>query len=236
MPGSQILRMSYLKGRGCAESLPSRSSTAVVKWYGSWRSTYFELPAARRSQVSCHSLFSDTLHRPFLCAHTALVPFTSDIPARNTIPRLSNLSAFEFSHAWTDRPFILTDPVREWPIFREWCTEAMLAKYGDINFRAEAVDWPLKTYVEYMNDNEDESPLYLFDHSFVEKMGISVGRDGQYWPPGCFGVDLFSVLGEQRPNCRWLIVGPERSGSSFHKDPNATRYSQLSYLGSSLSV
>lgn len=97
----------------------------------------------------------------------------------------------------------------------------MLAKYGDISFRAEAVDWPLRTYVEYMYNNQDESPLYLFDRSFVEKMGI---RDGHYWAPSCFGKDLFTVLGEQRPDNRWLIVGPERSGSTFHKDPNATRY------------
>lgn len=100
----------------------------------------------------------------------------------------------------------------------------MLRKYGDVSFRAEAVDWPLQTYVEYMNDNQDESPLYLFDRSFVEKMDVRVGRDGQYWAPGCFGEDLFSVLGAQRPDHRWLIVGPEKSGSTFHKDPNATRY------------
>lgn len=98
----------------------------------------------------------------------------------------------------------------------------MLGKYGDVSFRAEAVDWPLKTYVEYMNDNQDESPLYLFDRSFVEKMDIRVGRGGQYWAPRCFGEDLFSVLREQRPDSRWLIVGPEKSGSTFHKDPNAT--------------
>ena len=101
----------------------------------------------------------------------------------------------------------------------------MLQKYGDVKFRAEAVDWPLQTYVDYMNENEDESPLYLFDHSFVEKMDMKVGKDqnGQYWAPECFGNDLFSVLGAQRPDSRWLIVGPERSGSTFHKDPNATR-------------
>lgn len=35
--------------------------------------------------------------------------------------------------------------------------------------------------------------------------------------------DLFSVLGdEQRPDYRWLIAGPARSGSSFHVDPNCT--------------
>lgn len=112
----------------------------------------------------------------------------------------------------------------------------MLEKYGDVSFRAEAVDWPLKTYVEYMKNNEDESPLYLFDRSFVEKMDIRVGRDGQYSAPSCFGEDLFSVLGEQRPDSRWLVVGPEKSGSTFHKDPNATRYGHPCDSGSSLVV
>lgn len=109
----------------------------------------------------------------------------------------------------------------------------MLEQYGDVQFRAEAVDWPLMTYVDYMNDNHDESPLYLFDRSFVEKMGLAVGEDGDYWAPDCFGEDLFTILGDQRPDSRWLIVGPERSGSTFHKDPNATRSvcaSQFSYL------
>ena len=41
--------------------------------------------------------------------------------------------------------------------------------------------------------------------------------------PQQFAEDLFSVLGESgRPDFRWLIMGPARSGSSFHKDPNAT--------------
>jgi len=99
----------------------------------------------------------------------------------------------------------------------------MLEQYGDIKFRAEAVDWSLKTYVDYMNDSQDESPLYLFDRLFVEKMDLKVGRDGQYWSPESFGEDLFAVLEDQRPDSHWLIVGPERSGSTFHKDPNATR-------------
>lgn len=124
-------------------------------------------------------------------------------------------------------PFILTDPVQEWPIYQQWSTEVMLHKYGEVKFRAEAVDWPLRIYVDYMTANEDESPLYLFDRSFVEKMGIKVGRDGQYWAPDTFGEDLFASLGDRRPDSRWLIVGPERSGSTFHKDPNATRFVQF---------
>ena len=29
-----------------------------------------------------------------------------------------------------------------------------------------------------------------------------------------------SVLGTERPDWRWLIIGPARSGSAFHVDPN----------------
>ena len=41
--------------------------------------------------------------------------------------------------------------------------------------------------------------------------------------PSYFEEDLFSVLGDKRPHYRWLLLGPCRSGSSFHIDPNATR-------------
>lgn len=96
--------------------------------------------------------------------------------------------------------------------------------YADVEFRAEAVDWPFSTYAEYMSSSQDESPLYLFDKKFAEKMGISVGEggDGAYWKPECFGPDLFELLEVERPAHRWLIIGPERSGSTFHKDPNGT--------------
>lgn len=165
------------------------------------------------------------LYRPFLCTHTSLVPYASKIPRANAIARFENLSAIDFSENWSDKPFILTGPVREWPVYKSWNTDTLLQQYGDVKFRAEAVDWTLNTYVEYMRNNEDESPLYLFDRSFVEKMNLEIGK-GQaspsYWIPECFGEDLFAVLGNQRPDDKWLIIGPARSGSTYHKDPNAT--------------
>ena len=179
---------------------------------------------SQESKVVCTGLFSDVLYRPFFCAHTPLSTYCKDIPATNAIPLSQNLEAEDFAENWTDKPFILSAPVKEWPVHSSWSSDSLLEKYGDILFRAEAVDWPLKTYVEYMNDNEDESPLYLFDRSFAEKMMINTTKheQGDYWPPECFGDDLFAVLADQRPDCRWLIIGPERSGSTFHKDPNAT--------------
>jgi hypothetical protein len=165
------------------------------------------------------------LYRPFLCTHTPLGPYTTNIPSRNVIARLEDLSPAQFSEKWSDKPFILTRPVRGWPVYKSWDADVLLKQYGEIKFRAEAVDWSLNSYVEYMKNSSDESPLYLFDRGFVDKMGLSVGRNQEspsYWIPECFGEDLFAVLGDKRPDDKWLIVGPARSGSTYHKDPNAT--------------
>lgn len=191
-------------------------------WRGSWRATYLEHHSPELPHIDCR-LNSDALYRPFFCSQLDLSPFVSRIPLSNHIPRLANLSQADFSSSWSDRPFVLTEPVKEWPVFRRWCQETLLAEYGEVDFRAEVVDWPLSTYIEYMNNTHDESPLYLFDKDFVRKMALCVGeKHSAYWPPECFGQDLFALLGEQRPDSRWLIIGPERSGSTFHKDPNAT--------------
>lgn len=41
--------------------------------------------------------------------------------------------------------------------------------------------------------------------------------------PHLFQEDFFDVLDrEERPPFRWLIIGPERSGASWHVDPALT--------------
>jgi len=164
------------------------------------------------------------LYRPFLCTHTPLLAYTTNIPPKNAIPRLSDLTPEEFSLSWSDKPLILTSPVRSWPIYKTWNLTFLLAQYKTIKFRAEAVDWTLETYLQYMASNTDESPLYLFDRSFASKMSLSTSKDANpsYSIPSCFGEDLFAVLDDKRPDDKWLIIGPARSGSTYHKDPNAT--------------
>ncbi|KAB8246439.1 hypothetical protein BDV35DRAFT_353717 [Aspergillus flavus] len=209
------------------KSLFIGSPPVSFTWQGTWRSTYLNIPPSKAAILDCSTLYSDALHRPFYCAHISLGPYVTNIPSRNQIARLPNLSPEDFHEKWSDTPFILTEPVKEWPAYQNWTVESLLSKYADTVFRAEAVDWPFKTYVEYMKNNSDESPLYLFDRAFVTKMDFKVGQpdqepDATYWPPPCFGEDFFSVLGNDRPDRQWLIIGPERSGSTFHKDPNAT--------------
>lgn len=191
-----------------------------LTWRGSWRSSVLKLPPLPK--IDCRHLFSDALYRPFQCTHASLTPYFNNIPVRNQIKRFHDLSIEEFNRQWSNVPFILTEPVKKWSAFREWDEQSFLERYGSLRFRAEAVDWTFENYVQYMHNNQDESPLYLFDRAFVEKMGLTIGKEGAYEPCECFSDDLFTLLGEHRPDHRWLIIGPERSGSTFHKDPNAT--------------
>ncbi|OLN88488.1 F-box protein [Colletotrichum chlorophyti] len=194
------------------------------KWQGSWRATQLGLLPEQQSKIDCSNVFSDVLHRPFVCSHVDLTQFASGIPKSNQIQRMETLTYDEFSQKWNGVPFILTNYIQSWPVWQEWNTDAILQRYGSVEFRAEAVDWPFSTYHDYMRNNDDESPLYLFDKKFAEKMDIKVGKEegATYWKPECFGPDLFELLGKERPAHRWLIIGPERSGSTFHKDPNGT--------------
>lgn len=161
------------------------------------------LSNARQARVDCNNVFSDVLHRPFVCSHIPLLPYASTIPAANEIARLENLSYKEFAETWSNQPFILTDCIKAWPAYQSWDFDVLAGLYADVSFRAEAVDWTFRTYVEYMRNNSDESPLYLFDRKFAEKMGLQVGQSADhnlaYWNPECFGLDLFEVLGPERP-------------------------------------
>ena len=157
--------------------------------------------------VDCRQLYSDAIYRPFFCAHTSLSPFIDGIPAKNEIARLPDLTYDDFmKQGWANKPFILTEPVKKWPVYRQWTKQKLLQKYSEMPFRAEAVDWPLERYVEYMDASEDESPLYLFDCHFASKMGlhpgdrpVPEGREADYTPPPAFGSDLFNVLGVISP-------------------------------------
>lgn len=164
------------------------------------------------------------LHRPYVCSNISLDQYCSNVPRANRIRRFKDLDYEEFAANWADKPFILTECIQDWPVYQSWNLSKLLSMYHDVEFRAEAVDWPFSTYYDYISKNHDESPLYLFDRKFTEKMGITVGKsdNAAYWRPDCFGPDLFELLGAERPAHRWLIIGPARSGSTFHKDPNGT--------------
>lgn len=200
------------------------NASSLLPWKGSWRTTLLQLSGDAVSKIDCSNVFSDVLHRPFACSHIMLKNYVFNIPRENQIARLENITQDEFAQKWSNKPFILTNYISSWPVYKDWDIEKLKGRYSDVEFRAEAVDWPFSAYCSYMSNNDDESPLYLFDRKFAEKMGVEVGhtQNAAYWPPECFGEDLFQLLGRERPAHHWLIIGPERSGSTFHKDPNGT--------------
>ena len=79
----------------------------------------------------------------------------------------------------------------------------------------------LTDFCRYMQHPElrDDQPLYLFDQYF-DRRAPQIAQE--YTVPEYFQEDLFAVCGADRPDYRWIIVGPARSGSTFHIDPNCT--------------
>lgn len=89
----------------------------------------------------------------------------------------------------------------------------------------------MKYYLEYLLYNRDDSPLYLFESSFEDKEDarkiIQNYQTAEY-----FQDDLFKLAGEKkRPPYRWLLMGPERSGTTVHVDPLFTSAWNASVVG-----
>ena len=110
-----------------------------------------------------------------------------------------------------------------------------------------AAQFTMAEYFAYASQAREEAAMYLFDRDFHAVAGLggdytiptyfrpgpprravsaTSRNDGSQDPPGDgrgYATDLFRVFGETaRPDYRWLIAGPRRSGSIFHIDPNMT--------------
>lgn len=196
------------------------TSASIRPWRGTWRKSMLRSEGSRGIHVG--DVYSDLLFKPYMNGQIDLDQF---LPRKNSnlIPRYKDLSLSEFEVHYTHNPFILTEPVKSWPAMSSWSVESLLERYGQVSFRAECLDWPLQQYIDYMRNNQDESPLYLFDSHFAQKTeqaGHSMADD--YTIPECFDQDAFKILDKERPDHRWLIMGSAKSGSTFHKDPNGT--------------
>lgn len=188
-----------------------------VNWRGTWRRTVLQLDQSKEARISAENILSEVLVQPHLNATIDLSRFGR---IKDTIPRFAKMSQDEFNGEWYAKPFILTNVVEKWPAFKKWTIDYLLQQFpaSDATFQIESVEWSLPTYVEYMDSNRDESPLYLFDKDFATKLTANgTTLQDEYLIPETFKEDLFTLLGDARPDHRWLIVGPKRSGSTFHK-------------------
>ena len=189
-----------------------------------WRNTFKFMACPDRfladAPIKVKGFYSDLLHLSWRCQ---TVPLSSIChPEKNTIDRRCNLSLQEFltEYAIPQKPVIITDIVKNWPAYKKWNLDFFNSRSKTQKYRAEAVDITFSNYLDYFKQAQEESPLYLFDKLSL-KQDKTLAND--YQVPDYFSQDLFQVLGQdKRPDYRWIIIGPERSGSTFHIDPNAT--------------
>ncbi|KAK8965955.1 F-box protein [Platanthera guangdongensis] len=192
---------------------------------GSWRSTYissiypqFFPPSTGPSTLRIRNFYSDHLFQSWLCANLEMKPKWL---ARDNIERRRNLSLEEFVSLFEDlnKPILLEGCLDLWPAMEKWNRKSLVQICGDVKFAVGPVEMTMEKYFRYAESAKEERPLYLFDPKFAEKI-TELGSD--YDVPEYFKEDLFSVLGKERPDYRWIIIGPAGSGSSFHVDPNST--------------
>lgn len=120
--------------------------------------------------------------------------------------------------------------VGEWKGYRSWGLDYLakdealrerLFKCGEDDDGC-SVKVRLKHFLRYLEENNDDSPLYIFDTAFDEdRLAKRILSD--YTVPSYFSDDLFRYVSEsRRPPYRWFLVGPERSGTTVHIDPLST--------------
>eukprot|EP00257_Ricinus_communis_P018983 XP_015577832.1 F-box protein At5g06550 [Ricinus communis] len=192
---------------------------------GSWKLTYissfspsFDVSCMRISNLRVRDFYSDYIFQSWLCANLEMKPEWLE---RDNIVRKKGISVEEFVSNFEEpnKPVLLEGCMDNWAAFHNWDRDYLVRICGDVKFAVGPVEMRLKEYFRYADQVREERPLYLFDPKFAEKVP-SLGSD--YKVPMYFREDLFGVLGSERPDYRWIIVGPAGSGSSFHIDPNST--------------
>ncbi|XP_049849367.1 uncharacterized protein LOC126318595 [Schistocerca gregaria] len=166
--------------------------------------------------------YSDYMHDEWECAVTD--PRIWESCCAENIERCANPSPEEFDlrYGRPNLPVVMTGVVEGWPAWESWTREKLKGRFPEKGqtFQVGSVSLPLCEYFDYCDKTRDETPLYLFDGRFGEKYPELLE---DYRVPECFGKDYFSLLDEEvRPSYRWILIGPARSGSTFHKDPNST--------------
>ncbi|CAI9097533.1 OLC1v1033983C1 [Oldenlandia corymbosa var. corymbosa] len=189
---------------------------------GTWRSTYIHAikPSFQLldSGLKVRDFYSDYLFQSWLCANLEMKPEWLE---RDNIVRRKGISVEEFVEKFEEpnKPVLLEGCLDDWNALEKWDKNYLIKLCGDVQFSAGPVEMKLQDYYHYSDLCKEERPLYLFDPKFAEKVP-QLGID--YDVPMYFKEDLFSVLGPDRPDYRWIIIGPAGSGSSFHIDPNST--------------
>ncbi|XP_068641349.1 lysine-specific demethylase JMJ21 [Aristolochia californica] len=206
-----------------------KSVGGLLEYKSSWKeTTLYRQQVSNYEESSRKHLHFDGFNSFFLYRRWYRCFISLDAFSFNNgyLERRKDISMEDFYREYdAKKPVLLTQLADTWPARATWTTDQLLEKYGDTPFKIsqrsrKKITMKFKDYVTYMNIQHDEDPLYIFDDKFGE---AAPGLLEDYRVPHMFQEDLFDVLDkDQRPPFRWLIIGPERSGASWHVDPALT--------------
>jgi len=214
--------------KGMKNRLVKGIESTVMKGSGTWP----HMP------ITMQGVYSDVLYRPWLCRNFPLPALCA-----NNVPveEYQTLTTERFLRDYEEKnlPVVVKGASSSWSALKTWTdTDDLVRRTSDVIFRATSGAAPLpasffmESYSRYCSCiTAEEAPLYLFDRTFAQNCPslhddyfCALKKSCPYLNENAeHGHDLFSILGkDRRPDYRWIIAGPLRSGSSFHIDPNAT--------------
>lgn len=198
---------------------------------GTWKRTCLlsrkKLVDRSHFQLSLEGFSSKFLFSRWYRGNVSIEKFSTYVPSH--VDKRSNLSLQEFINDYESKskPVILQGVISKWKSNKLWQPQEFLKKYGNCLFKTNGTDedghcfkLTFSDYYQYAITNHDDKPLYLFDNKFLERVPE---MEKEYEIPEHFCQDFFDLLTkEARPDWRWFLSGPARSGSPFHQDPHRT--------------
>ncbi|KAH7295900.1 hypothetical protein KP509_27G069900 [Ceratopteris richardii] len=201
----------------------------LLKYVGSWKGTVLErlgkknIPKLTNVKLQFSGFSSMYLYRRWYRCNIDLSNFVVNV---HMLDRRHDLSMKEFSATYcTKQPLLLSGLADNWPAMHKWSIDYLIKHYGECIFKVaqengKKVLMNFEDYAFYMSQQHDEEPLYIFDPKFGE---VAPGLAEDYEVPWLFREDLFDFMDKtERPPFRWLVIGPPRSGASWHVDPALT--------------
>lgn len=134
-------------------------------------------------------------------------------------------------YPWFERqgvPVLVEGLAKDWPAMHACTFRNLCERYGHLSWRfsdTHGETMTLAAYQKYVNSVEcatDDAPLAVYDSQFALDERTEILQE--YQVPPCFASDLFEAIPDEqdRPPFRWILMGPERSGTGLHIDPVGT--------------
>jgi histone arginine demethylase JMJD6 len=212
---------------------PASSRSATVKKERRWEKAMKKAKRGHRSDLELDEWADDGFHGKNVCPKLEEEYEQREADFHNVVSvsvKTTSREEFIDQVERTNIPALIRDiPVEEgWAAAGSWSLEKLRSTYTDTRFRCGDDDdgYPLRVkldyFSKYMKYNTDDSPLKIFDGTFDENPEAKKLLS-DYKVPSYFSDDLFSYVGEsRRPPYRWILIAPERSGTSVHIDPLST--------------